>query len=143
MKLYIEKIINIQQNKIFDFIVEHKNFQHILPDYFLFTHILSMRNEVSVMKNHIKILGKVFVVLTKHVIKYPDSYEIFIIGGNGKGSSIILKYIEFSKRTKLTLTVDLKFNGIKKLVQLIYKNKIKNELLNMFMKLIIELEQKS
>ena len=65
--------------------------------------------------------------MAKHIIDKPSMHEIFIIGGNAKGTHIINRYEQIPNGTKLNLEVDWKQKGIMKLPGFVNKNKFSND----------------
>ena len=88
-KINFEKIVKANRNKVFDIATNFKEFQKILPEYFPSIRVRSIRDNVAVVEEHIRISGKELVLMTKHVIQYPELHEIFVIGGDLKGSHIV------------------------------------------------------
>ncbi len=62
-----------------------------------------------------RIGGQELVIMAKHVIDDPILHELFIVGGDAKGTHITTKYEQIPNWTKLILEIDWKFKGIKKL----------------------------
>ena len=65
-------------------------------------------------------------MMAKHIVDEPILHEIFIVGGDAKGTHIITRYDQLPNGTRLTLEVDWKLKGIKKL-GFFGKDKIPNE----------------
>jgi len=58
------------------------------------------------------VLGGVeFLIMAKHVNEKPILHDIFVIGGDAKGSHIRQEFVELEKGTKVLVDVDLKFKG--------------------------------
>ena len=49
--------------------------------------------------------------MTKHIIQEPNIHEIFVIGGDAKGTHIVEKFESRNNGTKLTIDVDFKLKG--------------------------------
>lgn len=126
-KIIFEKTIKADRNKIFEFATNYENFQKILPQYYPSVRTISVRGNVSVIEEHLRIGGKELVMMAKHVIDKPLMHEIFIIGGDAKGTHIINRYEQIPNGTKLTLEVDWKLRGIMKLSGFVSKNKISHD----------------
>ncbi len=110
---------------VFDIAANFKNFQKTLPKYFPSIRVRSVRDNVAVVEEHIRISGKELVMMTKHVTKYPELHEVFVIGGDAKGSHIIERYESVKEGTKITVEADLKLRGPLKLAAFFGKAKIK------------------
>ena len=81
-----------------------------------------MRGDTSVVEEHL-MLGTELVIMAKHVIHEPSIHEIFIIGGDAKGSHIHQQFLEHSEGTKILVDVDLKLKGKMKISGLFSKNR--------------------
>lgn len=128
-KINFEKIIKAERNKVFDITTNYEQFQKKLPEYFPSVRIRSTRGNISIIEEHIRISGREFVMMTKHVIQYPTVHEIFVIGGDAKGSHIVEMYESIEGGTKITIIADLKLKGFLKIVAFFGKDKIKKDLM--------------
>ncbi len=81
------------------------------------------------VEQHIKLAGKELVMMTKHVKKEPKLHDVFVIGGDGKGSHISEKYEEVPNGTKITVEADIKLKGIMKIAGFLGKSKIEDSLI--------------
>ena len=84
------------------------------------------------MEEHNQILGKEMVMTTKHISNTPTIHEIFVIGGDLKGSHIIQKYQTVSQGTKIIIIADIKLGRnimTRKLTDLTKKNRLENDLI--------------
>jgi coenzyme Q-binding protein COQ10 len=125
-KIILEKIIKADRKKVFDLTTNYENFQKILPQYYPSIRIISVRGNVSVVEEHLRIGGRELVMMIKHVIDEPILHEIFVIGGDAKGTHITMRYESIPYGTKLILEVDWKLKGMMKL-SLFGQNKVLNE----------------
>ena len=123
-KISFEKIIKAKRNHVFDIAANYADFQKTLPKYFPSIRVRSVRDNVAVVEEHIRIAGKELVMMTKHVTKYPELHEVFVIGGDAKGSHIVEKYESIKEGTKITVKADLKLRGPLKLAAFFGKSKI-------------------
>jgi coenzyme Q-binding protein COQ10 len=126
-KIIFEKIIKADRKKVFGLATNYENFQKILPHYYPSIRIISVRGNVSVVEEHLRIGGRELVMMVKHVIDEPILHEIFIIGGDAKGTHIIKRYESVPHGTKLTLEIDWNLKGIAKLSSFFVKNNILND----------------
>ena len=124
-KFSFEKIINAERKKVFDIVTNFEEFEKILPKYFPSIRIRSVRGDTAVVEEHIRIAGKEIVMMIKHVTKYPEIHEVFVIGGDAKGSHIIEIYESIPEGTKIIVKADFKLQGKLKIVGFFGKNKIK------------------
>ena len=65
--------------------------------------------------------------MAKHVTEEPVLHEIFVIGGDAKGSYIKQQFIEISEGTKIIVDVDFKLKGKMKISNMLGKNKIEQD----------------
>jgi len=120
-----EKIVHADRKKVFEIASNYKEFQKKLPKYFPSINVKSVRGNVAAVEEHIRLAGKELVMMTKHVTKHPELHEVFVIGGDAKGSHIVETYEEVPQGTKITVKADLKLKGPLKLAAFFGKNKIK------------------
>lgn len=126
-KIVFEKIIKADRTKVFELTTNYEHFQKILPQYYPSVRIISVRGNVSIVEEHMRVGGRELVMMVKHVIDEPLLHEIFIIGGDAKGTHIIKRYESIPYGTKLTLEVDWKLRGMMKLFNFFGKNKVLND----------------
>ena len=60
--------------------------------------------------------------MAKHVSDSPASHDVFVIGGDAKGSTFKEKFLELESGTKIMIEVDLKLKGKSKISSLFGKN---------------------
>lgn len=125
-KFSFEKFVNSQRQKIFDIAKDYENYQKLFPQYFPSVRILSTRNEVSVVEEHMILGDKELVMMTKHIIQEPHIHEIFVIGGDAKGTHIVEKFEQMPNGTKLFVEVDFKLKANMKISNLLGKYKIED-----------------
>jgi len=123
-KFSFEKIVKADRKKVFDVVANYEEFEHTLPQYFPSIRIRSKRGNTAVVEEHLKFYGKELVMMTKHVTKYPEIHEVFVIGGDAKGSHFYEKYERVPEGTKISVDVDLKLTGILKIAAFFGKEKI-------------------
>ena len=114
-KFTVDKIVHTKRKIIFDILSNFENFQKILPQHFPSIRVRSTRGNISVVEEHMMLGNKELVIMAKHVIQEPSLHEIFVIGGDAKGSHIYQQFIEHSEGTKIVVDVDLKLSGKMKL----------------------------
>jgi len=123
-KINFEKIIKAERKKVFDIVANYELFEKTLPQYFPSIRIRSKRNDVAVVEEHRRVAGKELIMMTRHVINYPKTHEVFVIGGDTKGSHIVEKYETISEGTKIIVEADIKLNGTLKMIEFFGKGKI-------------------
>jgi coenzyme Q-binding protein COQ10 len=125
VKINFQKIVNAERSKVFNIVANYEQFQKTLPKYFPSIRIRSTRGNTAVVEEHIRIAGREFVMMTKHVTQFPEIHEVFVIGGDAKGSHIIERYESIKGRTRITVNADLKLSGPLKLAAFFGKNSVK------------------
>ncbi len=127
-KINFEKIVHVDRNKVFDLVTNFERLEKTLPEHFLSINIKSARDNVVVIEERVKFSGKVFIMMTRHVTKHPELHEVFVIGGDTKGSHIVERYESVPEGTKITVDADIKLKGILKLTGFLGKGKIQDGL---------------
>ena len=123
-KFSIDKIVNAQRSSVFEVFSNFENYQKSLPQYFPSVRVRSIRNETAVVEEHMMLGDKELVIMAKHVTQSPLLHEIFVIGGDAKGSHIKEQFLDHSEGTKILVDVDLKLKGKMKLSELFAKNNL-------------------
>jgi len=126
-KSVFEKIIKSDRNRVFEISTHYTNFQKILPQYFPSIRVISIRGNVSVVEEHLRIGGRELVMMVKHVINEPISHEIFVIGGDTKGTHITKKFECIPQGTKMILEVDWKLTCTTRLIYFLRKINVVKE----------------
>ncbi len=137
-KVHIEKIINAERHRVFDIVANFENFQNIMPQYFPSIRIRSIRENTAVVEEHLRLGNREFIMMTKHVTKYPETHEVFVIGGDAKGTHIMEKYEKVGDATKLIISADIKLGGFLKILSIFSGKKFKtefNQIIDEFIKL--------
>ncbi len=106
-KFHFEKKVKAERNKVFEIVANFENFQKILPKYFPSIRIKSSRGDTKIVEEHVRLAGFELVMMTKHITKYPELHEVFVIGGDAKGSHIVERYENVQRGTKITVYADL------------------------------------
>jgi len=114
-KIIFEKIIKSDRKKIFDLATDYENFQKLLPQYYPSVRTISIRGNTSLVEEHLFIGGRELVMMVKHVINEPILHELFVVGGNAKGTHITNRFEQLAHGTKLTLEINWKLKGMMKL----------------------------
>ena len=118
----LEKIVNAQRESVFEIFSNFENYQHLVPQHFPSVRVRSVRGDVSVVEEHLNFGEFELLIMAKHVFEKPILHDIFIIGGDAKGSHIKQEFIELENRTKILVDVDLKFKGKMKISSMFGKN---------------------
>ena len=106
----------LEPDKIFQISTDVENFHKIMPKYFKSLKIISDSSNEKIVLESIIFLGKKIDIKTKHVIIEPNIHKVFILSGPAKGTSFIETYNSNSIGTEILIIVDLKLNGILRLI---------------------------
>lgn len=118
LKVCLERFSKINRDTIFALSTDIEEFPKIMPKYFKSLKIRSTSNSELFVSEEINFLGFSLCVKTRHKISPPNLHEIHILTGPLKNSVFSEKYDEFENGTKVTIHVNLEFNGFAKLFSL-------------------------
>ena len=107
---------NLNRDIIFKISTDVENFHKIMPKYFESLKIISNSPNEKIVLESINFLGRKIKIKTKHIILKPNVHKIFILTGPAKGTSFIETYTSSSTGTNISILVNLKLNGILKLI---------------------------
>ncbi len=122
-KFYLEKSINANIETVFDTFSNFDNYQKLFPLHYPSVRIRSVRGNVSIVEEHMNISGQELVIMAKHVTDKPTLHEVFVIGGDAKGSYIKQQFEEILRGTKILVNIDLKLKGKMKFYNIFRKSK--------------------
>ena len=126
-KFSFEKTVKAKRGVVFEVFSNYENYKKILPQHFPSIRVRSTREKTSVVEEHLLLGDREFVIMAKHVLQKPVTHDIFVIGGDAKGSHISQQFIEVTKGTKIIVHVDLKFKGKLKISSLFWNNNFEEE----------------
>ena len=121
-KFSLERIVTAERETIFKTFSNFENYSKLLPQHFPSIRVRSIRNNVSVVEEYLNLGGKEFLIMAKHVSNFPTSHDVFVIGGDAKGSVFKEKFLELENGTKIIVEVDLKIKGKLKISSLFGKD---------------------
>ena len=125
-KFSLEKIINKKRDTVFELFSDFENYEQKIPQHFPSVRVRSTRGDVSVVEEHLNLGTNELLVMAKHVISKPVSHDVFVIGGDVKGSHIQQQFVEISEnQTKVIIQADFKVQGKMMLSNLFGKNDFK------------------
>jgi len=126
-KFSLEKIVNAKRKIVYERLSNYENYEKLIPQHFPSVRMRSVRGNVSVVEEHMNLGDRELVIMAKHVTKDPVLHEVFVIGGDAKGSHIKQQFIETSQGTKIIVDVDFKLKGKMKISSMLGKNKIEQD----------------
>ena len=137
LKIYFEREINGDLEKAFDIITNFENFQKLFPDFYPSILIKSVRDESSLVAEHLKLHDTEFIIMSKHFTSKPHSHEMRVIGGDIKGSSIneIFSFNNGKTVLKINAELDVKSSRFSK------SNPYEESLKNLYDMMITEIEK--
>ena len=137
LKISFEREINADIVKAFDIISNFENFQKLFPDFYPSILIKSVRDDSSLVAEHLKLHDTEFIIMAKHFTSKPHSHEMRIVGGDIKGSSIneIFSFDNGKTSLKVNAELDVKSSRFSK------KNPYEESLNNLYDAMINEIEK--
>ena len=106
-----EKTVNANRDTVFDVFSNYENFQNQNPQHFPSIRVRSVRDNVAVVEEHMNLGDRELVIMAKHVSNKPVSHDVYVIGGDAKGTHIEEQFVEIPDGTKVIINVDLKLSG--------------------------------
>ena len=137
LKISFEREINADLEKSFNVISNFENFQKLFPEFYPSILIKSVRDESSLVAEHLKLHDTEFIIMSKHFTSKPHSHEMRVIGGDIKGSNIneIFSFENGKTLLKVTAELDVKSSRFSK------KNPYGESLENLYDTMIKETEK--
>ena len=133
-----EKICIANRDTVYKVFSDYENYQKVSPEFFPSIRIRSVRNNVAVVEEHMNLGDEELVIMAKHVTDEPVLHDVYVIGGDAKGSHIQEQFIETPEGTKILVDVDLKLKGKMKLGGMFSKSRYQEnyeEILDNFIKI--------
>lgn len=116
LKINLVRNSKLERDFIFKLSTDVEHFSNLLPKYFQSLKITGSNNSELFVDEKISFLGRTIMVKTKHLIKKPDLHSIHILTGPLRGSSFVELYESKSFGTKIIIDVNLKFNGLSRIL---------------------------
>jgi len=126
-KFSLEKTVHAKREAVYEILSNYENYQKLIPQHFPSVRVRSVRENISVVEEHMNLGDKELVIMAKHVTEKPVLHDVFVIGGDAKGSRIKQQFIEISEGTKIIVDVDLKLKGKMKMSSMFGKNKFEED----------------
>ena len=126
--LQYEKIINVDQKKIFDVMADVQNYPLILPKNIIDIVIIEQNDNFLIATETFIEQGVEVTLLVKHTFKPNEFHSIQILDGNAKGTIINTEFVPVGDKTKLILNIDLEFDGLLKPFTFIPKRSLNHAL---------------
>jgi len=129
-KFSLQRIVNAKRESVFEVFSNFENYQKLFPQHYPSVRVRSIRNRVSVVEEYRNLGSQELLIMAKHVSETPVSHEVFVIGGDIKGSHFKQQFIELEDTTKIIVDVDLKFKGKELISNMFRKNNYEQEYAN-------------
>jgi carbon monoxide dehydrogenase subunit G len=126
-KFSLEKTVYATRESVYQILSNYENYQKLIPQHFPSVRVRSVRENISVVEEHMNLGDIELVIMAKHVTEEPVLHEVFVIGGDAKGSHIKEQFIEVSEGTKIIVDVDLKLKGKMKMSSMFGKSKFEED----------------
>ena len=127
----LEKIVHAKRDNVFQIFSNYNNYEKLVPQYFSSIRIRSVRENIAVVEEHLKLGEMEFLFMAKHVATPSILHEVYVIGGKSKGSYIRQEFIEISEGTKILVDVKLKLTGTMRIPKFLGKSKLSENYSNM------------
>ena len=137
LKIYFEREINADIEKAFDIITNFENFEKLFPEFYPSILIKSVRDESSLVAEHLKLYDTEFIIMSKHIFSRPNTHVMRVVGGDIKGSSINESFSTDNGKTILKVNAELNVN----FSRFSKKNPYDDSLTNLYDKMILEIEK--
>jgi len=138
VRIIFEKTVNADIQKTFDVLTDFENFEKMLPNYYTSITTKSIRDESSLVVEHLHLAGNEFIMMAKHFMKSPVIHEMRVVGGDIKGSHIIEKLDQVNGKTKIF--VDASINVSKRTKISFKKSNYEDEIKKLYQKFIEYIE---
>ena len=126
-KFSLEKTVHAKRETVYERLSNYENYEKLVPQHFPSVRVRSVRGNISVVEEHMNLGDQELVIMAKHVTKEPVLHEVFVIGGDAKGTHIKQQFIEISEGTKIIVDVDFKLKGKMKISSMLGKKKIEQD----------------
>ncbi|MCH9657142.1 polyketide cyclase, partial [archaeon] len=87
-KFSSEIFVGVKRERAFEVFSNYENYQSLVPQHYPSVRVRSVRGDLAVVEEHFNLGTTEMLVMARHVSTKPVLHEIFIIGGDAKGSHI-------------------------------------------------------
>ncbi len=123
-KFSFEITVDAKRQRVFEIFSDYRNYQNLVPQHYPSVRIRSVQGDSAVVEEHLNLGSLKLLIMAKHVSKNPVLHDIFVIGGDSKGSHIRQEFVELDNGTKVLIDANFKFNGMMRISHLFGKNTV-------------------
>ena len=116
---YLQENSSVSRDVLFKISTDISNFDKVFPSYFKSLKIIKENKNEKIVDEVIYFLGRTSSVKTKHIVEPPDTHKVFILDGLLKGTVFSELYKNSENGTCVKISVDLKLNGMIRLIPFI------------------------
>ena len=107
MRFSMKRTIRAGLAETFDAFADYASYERLLPRYYPSVRVRSVRQDTAVVEQHMNIGERRLVMMAKHVADRPHTHEVFVIGGDAKGTHIRESFAPKGDSTDVQIDVDL------------------------------------
>ena len=83
------------------------------------------------MEEHLTLGEKELVMMTKHVVEGQNKHDVFVIGGDAKGTHIVEQFESTENGTRIIINVDFHLRGSMKMASALGRFNVEKEYKNL------------
>lgn len=122
------KIIDVEQNKIFNTMADIENYPNILPDNFLSIEIINKTDSIIYAREIVQEKGIQTTIFVKHTLTPFEKHSIEILDGDAKDSKITINFDKMGNKTSVISNIETHLRGSLYPLGFIPEGVIQNEL---------------
>lgn len=108
--------VRAAREKTYETMCCFRGYSESFPQHFPSIRVRSVRGDVAVVEEHLNLGGRRLVIMAKHVSRPPVAHDMFVIGGDLKGTNVRQVFSTVGEDTLVVTDVNLKLGlalGIK------------------------------
>lgn len=118
-------VIGADRGRVFEIATDYELFPEMMPGRFPSVRVRSRRGNVAVVEERVRLSGRELSMMTKHVADAPGSHEVFVIGGDAKGTHVVERYEEVPQGTRVTVDADIRLGGAMRIAGLLGRRRLR------------------
>ena len=104
----LENTVHAERQKTYDAMCGFQTYSKSFPQHFPSIRVRSVRGDVAVVEEHVNLGGRRLVMMAKHVSRPPSTHDVYVIGGDLKGTSVLQRFSAAEGDTLVVTDVNLK-----------------------------------